>query len=332
MILRSTTKPSERFPDLAEGLVLRGEGDRSQPPSSVTFIESHPCRLAPTCMPRQPLRIALHVCCSGARGARGALELAPQAGIDWLEVPIRTAGYLSRSGDDPLVTDESSLAEVAEVVSEVSDRGLAIAAVPCPTGPLHRPGELARAVKKLQLAARLGAPLITCDVGEAPDEEEQRRLVTHLRELGAAADGEGVLVALEFGRGFTRNHRYLQYLLREVEHPRIRACFDPGLLHSLNDEIYSEVSLAKICHLVKHCRWRDFDGVSGSREFPPPGLGSGCINFVRMHQILRDAGYRGAWSLAIETNSDISLEPHQMLERIRNSLGYLKRIGALDPY
>jgi sugar phosphate isomerase/epimerase len=260
------------------------------------------------------------------------LELASQTGIGWLEVPIRTAGYLSRYGDDPLLTDESSLAEVSSVVSQVSDRGLAIAAVPCPTGPLHRPEELARAVKKLQLAARLGAPLITCDVGDAPDEEEQRRLVTHLRQLGAAADGEGVLVALEFSRGFTRNHRYLQYLLREVEHPRIRACFDPGLLHSLNDEIYSEVALAKLCHLVKHCRWRDFDGVSGSREFPPPGLGSGCINFVRMYQILRDAGYRGTWSLAMETAPEGSFEPPQILERITHSLGYLKRIGALDPY
>ena len=283
-------------------------------------------------MPRQPLRIALNVCCFGSRGARGALELAPQLGIGWLEVPIRTAGYHSRSGDDPLVTDESSLADVAEVVRDLSDRGLAIAAVPCPTGPLHRPEELALAVKKMQLAARLGSPLMTCDVGDAPGEEEQRRLVTHLRQLGAAADGEGIMVALEFSRGFTRNHRYLQYLLREVEHLRIRACFDPGLLHSLNDEIYSEVSLAKICHLVKHCRWRDFDGVSGSREFPPPGTGSGCINFVRMYQILRDAGYRGAWSLAIETESDLTLEPQQMLERIKNSLGYLQRIGALDPY
>jgi sugar phosphate isomerase/epimerase len=258
--------------------------------------------------------------------------LAPQAGIGLLEVPIRTAGYLSRYGDEPLVTDESSPAEVEALAGELSDRGLALAAVPCPTGPLHRPEELTRAVTKLKLAARLGAPVITCDVGDAPGEDEQRRLVDHLRQLGQAADGEGVMVTLEFSRGFTRNHRYLQYLLREVEHPRIRACFDPGLLHSLNEEIYSEVSLAKLCHLVKHCRWRDFDGVSGSREFPPPGTGSGCINFVRMHQILRDAGYRGAWSLAIETAIEAPQEPDVILGRITQGLGYLKRIGALDPY
>ena len=283
-------------------------------------------------MPRQPLRIALHVCCCGALGGRGALELAPRAGIGLLEIPIRTAGYLSRSGDEPLLTDESSPAEVEALAGELSDRGLVLAAVPCPSGPLHRPEELARVVTKLKIAARLGAPVITCDVGDAPGEDEQRRLVTHLRQLGEAAAGEGVTATLEFSRGFTRNHRYLQYLLREVEHPRIRACFDPGLLHSLNDEIYSEVSLAKICHLVKHCRWRDFDGVSGGREFPPPGQGSGCINFVRMYQILRDAGYRGAWALAIETGLESPHDPDHILGRIAAGLGYLKRIGAMDPY
>ncbi len=260
------------------------------------------------------------------------MELAPQAGVGLLEIPIRTAGYLSRYGDEPLLTDESSLSDVTGLADQLADRGLALAAVPCPTGPLHLPEELARALTKLKLAARLGAPVITCDVGDAPGEDEQRRLVTHLRQLGEVAAAEGVLVALEFSRGFTRNHRYLQYLLREVEHPRIRACFDPGLLHSLNDEIYSEVSLAKICHLVKHVRWRDFDGVSRSREFPPPGSGSGCINFVRMYQILRDAGYRGSWSLAMETAPEVSCDPTQILERITQGLGYLKRIGALDPY
>ena len=123
-------------------------------------------------MPRQPLRIALHVCCCGALGGRGALELAPRAGIGLLEIPIRTAGYLSRSGDEPLLTDESSPAEVEALAGELSDRGLVLAAVPCPSGPLHRPEELARALKKLQLAARLGAPLVTCDVGDAPGEED----------------------------------------------------------------------------------------------------------------------------------------------------------------
>jgi len=258
--------------------------------------------------------------------------LAPRAGIGLLELPIRTAGYLSRHGDEPLLTDETPIDEVANLARRIADHGLAVACAPCPTGPLHRPEELARAQTKLRLAARLGVPVICCDAGEAPGEDEQRRLVDHLRQLGAVADAEGVLVTLEFSRGFTRNHRYLQYLLREVEHPRIRACFDPGLLHRLNDEIYSEVSLAKLCHLVKHCRLRDFDGVSGSREYPPPGQGSGGINFLRMYQILRDVGYRGTWSLAIETSFPTPREPDQILQQIASGLGYLKRIGALDPY
>lgn len=283
-------------------------------------------------MPRQPVRVALHVCCFGPLGVPGALELAPRAGIGLLELPIRTAGYLSRHGDEPLLTDETPIDEVANLARRIADHGLAVACAPCPTGPLHRPEELARAQTKLRLAARLGVPVICCDVGEAPGEDEQRRLVDHLRQLGDVADAEGVLVTLEFSRGFTRNHRYLQYLLREVEHPKIRACFDPGLLHSLNDEIYSEVSLAKLCHLVKHCRLRDFDGVSGSREYPPPGQGSGGINFLRMYQILRDVGYRGTWSLAIETSSPTPREPDQILQQIASGLGYLKRIGALDPY
>lgn len=283
-------------------------------------------------MPRLPPLVACHPICFGPFGARRAIDSLRELGLGALELPIRTAGFGSRFDDEPLLTDESTPADVAALLRLLGEQGLAIACCPCHAGTLLDPAERDRVGRKMRLAAQLGVPVVTLDAGSAADDAEFKELCGILRQLGDLARELGQTACVEIARGVAHNHRHLRHLLLEVDHPQVRASFDPGLLHLLNAEIHSEVALAKICHLVRHVRLRDSTGRAGVREFPVLGTG-GAVDFLRIYQIMRDCGFHGPFSIALEdpvAQSERTLPEY--LSRVGESLKYLRRIGFFDPY
>ncbi|MCY2963846.1 MAG: hypothetical protein NT069_09405, partial [Planctomycetota bacterium] len=148
-----------------------------------------------------------------------------------------------------------------------------------------------------------------------------------LRNLGNFAEHLGLVACVEIARGVARNHRYLLQLINDVDHKHLRASFDPGMLHLLNDEITSEVALAKICHRVRHVRLRDSRGLPGVRDFPVLVTGD-RVSFLRIHLIMRDCGYKGPFTIALEgppNEADLPLDEYR--GRISASLAYLRRLG-----
>jgi inosose dehydratase len=118
--------------------------------------------------------------------------------------------------------------------------------------------------------------------------------------------------------------------MHEVDHPRIRVNFDTGNLFYFNDRIQAEVSLAKVCHFVKHVRLKDSRGVVGQWHSATLGNG-GAVDFLRTYQILRDCGFRGPFSIAIEGvdgEPDLPLAEHH--QRVVESVKYLRGIGYFD--
>lgn len=266
----------------------------------------------------------------GPFGALAAIEHVRSAGLEWIELPIRTAGVRGRFGDTPLVTTDSSLQDLMQVDRLLEDHGVRVASCNCISGNPLDPEVTAITLRKLDLAAHFGVSVVVGDGGAADDDAERMQLVRNLHEIGDHAARLGITVCFETHRGLCVNHRIMLQWMAELAHPHLRLNCDTGNLLYYNENIQVEVALAKMCHFVKHLHLKDSMGRFGERYFPALGSG-GAVDFLRVYQIMRDCGFQGPYSIeigGIEGEGDLSLEACH--ERVVASVNYLRHLGYFD--
>jgi len=137
-------------------------------------------------------------------------------------------------------------------------------------------------------------------------------------------------VCFETHPGICVNHREMLRVMRDLDHPRLRLNFDTANLLYFNENVYVEVALAKVCHLVKHVHLKDSMGQYQQRYFPALGCG-GAVDFLRVYKILRDIRFPGPYSIeigGIEGEPDLSLAEHH--QRVVDSVKYLRELGYFD--
>jgi sugar phosphate isomerase/epimerase len=273
-----------------------------------------------------PPILACHTNSYGPFGGQTAIEQIARAGLEWVEIPIRTAGIGSRWGK-PLLDDASSSQDVAELERRLQSLGLRVASATCLAGNPLDPACFERARVKIDLAARLGARVALIDAGPGEELADRERVYDRLRQLGDQAAALEILLCCEMHRGICVNHREMAHVIGEVGHPRVRASFDSGNLLYFNENVHAEVALAKTCHLVKHVRLQDSMGEFGKRYSSALGRG-GAVDFLRTLQIMRDCGFGGPFTIAIEGidgEPELSLDGHH--QRVVESVEYLRTLG-----
>ena len=268
--------------------------------------------------------------CYGRYGARAAIENVRAAGIDCIELPIRTAGVATRLGDTPLVTTEATLADLDTVDRLLNQHGVRVTSCGCFSGnPLH--SDVVSIIRrKLDLASHFGAPVVVLDAGSAENEVEREQLYAHLRDIGDHAGKLGITVCFETHRGLCVNHREMLRVMADLDHPHLRLNFDTANLLYYNEYANVEVALAKVCHLVRHLHLKDSMGEYQQWHFPAIGCG-GAVDFLRVYQIMRDCGFNGPYSIeieGIEGEGDLPLEEYH--ERVVASVTYLRRLGYFE--
>jgi inosose dehydratase len=276
-----------------------------------------------------PPRIACHTSSYGRFGAAAAIEHVRAAGLEWIELPIRTAGARTRWGDAPLIDTDSTPADCAAVDRLLEAHGVRIASCACLAGNPLDPENFALVLRKLDLASHFGVAVAVIDAGDA-DDVEREPLYARLREIGDFADRLGMTVCCELHRGVCVNHREMLFTLQQVNHPRVRANFDTGNLLYYNDSVHGEVALAKSCHVVKHVRLKESQGQFGRWHATTLGRG-GAVDFLRTHQIMRNCGFPGPYSIAldgIDGEPELSLAEHH--RRVVESVRYLRQLGYFD--
>lgn len=277
-----------------------------------------------------PPIIACHTNCYGRLGAAAAIENVRAAGLEFIELPIRTPGFRSRCGDPPLVTTESTLAELRDVEGLLARCGVKVASCTCMAGNPIDPANAAVLKRKLDLASHFGVKFIVTDAGIANDEGERRQIYANLREVGDYAAKLGITVCFETHRGLCVNHREMLRVMADLDHPRLRLNFDTGNILYYNENVQGEVALAKACHLVKHVHLKESSGRFGDWHFPALGTAGG-VDFLRAYQIMRDCGFKGPWSIEIEgIEGEPELSPAQFHERVVESVRYLRTLGYFD--
>ncbi len=232
-----------------------------------------------------PFRIGVHLPSLGTSVSRG-IEQAWQFGAQGVELDVRTQVRL----------DEMTQTAVRHLRRLLEERGLAMAAVAFPTrGGYNDPHGLERRVeatrKALQLAYRLGAPVVVNQVGQIPEENQGPQwdlLVEVLTDLGRWGQRCGALLAAQTGANPPKR---LKALLQALPEGSLLVDLDPGLL-VLHDHSVVE-AVEELGPWIAHVHARDAtrDRLRGQGVETP--LGRGSVDFEHLLGLLEERGYRG---------------------------------------
>lgn len=266
----------------------------------------------------------------GRFGGLGAIENIRAAGLEYLELPIRTAGVQSIFGDEPLLTNESGSEDVRRVQQLLSDHGVKLSSCNITSGNPLEESVVEITQRKLDLAADLGVELVVAGAGEAADKEQLQQLHTNLRRIGDYAAERKIVYCCEAHPGICVNHRYMLKTMEALQHPNVKINFDTGNLLYYNENACVEVALAKICHDVRHLHLKDSQGIPGEWYFPALGYG-GAVDFLQVLEVMRSCRFPGPYSLELEGirgEGELPLADYQ--QRIIESVATLRDCGYFD--
>lgn len=274
-----------------------------------------------------PARISCFTDCYGSHGARAAIENVRQAGIEYVELPIRTQDAFSPFDDEPLITSESSLLELQQVDQLLESHGVKVSSFTVLSGNPLDEAVVSLLKRKIDIASHFGVSAVVGDPGSADGELELETLYQNLRELGDYCAAHQMIYCLDTQPDVCRNHRFMLDTMQAVQHPNVRLNFNTGNLHFYNDQIVSEVALAKVSHLIEHMHLKDSTGESGERYFPALGYG-GAVDFVQVAEIVRNSDFQGFCSIDIDIGDEQRTAPlSECHKRIVQSVDQLRICG-----
>jgi L-ribulose-5-phosphate 3-epimerase len=184
---------------------------------------------------------------------------------------------------------------------------------------------LAHGLKAVEWAGRYGLAVVCSAVGghESADENETAFLA-NVGKLADAADAAGVVVALEIHGDIMASSDVTLPLLEKVGRDSIKVNYDTA-----NVEYYSGDTamddLPKITGELAHVHLKETTGGKGNWNFP--AIGDGHVDFARVLQILRDAGYSGPVSVEIEFQGEPWPPLDDVNAAMRRSYEHLTALG-----
>ena len=184
---------------------------------------------------------------------------------------------------------------------------------------------LAHGIKAVGWAAEYGLTIVNSAVGghQSADENENAFLA-NVHALADAADAAGVVVALEIHGDIMASSDVTIPLIDKIGRDSIRVNYDTA-----NVEFYSGEKavddLPKITSYLAHVHVKDTMGGKGNWDFP--GCGDGIVDFARVLEILRDAGYAGPISVEVEFQGEPWPPLDDVTAAMRRSREHLVALG-----
>lgn len=205
---------------------------------------------------------------------------------------IAAAGFrefvLLQAQPSAVINAQTAPAEAASLRGVIEEHGLHLAMLPSSI-PLDGGEEAAYAtgVALVDRATALEVPILLEMGARAENAGSYQAL---MRRLAPYAQEHGIAIAVKPHGGLTTTGEDCLRLLRAVDHPAYRLCFDPGnLLHYANER--PELHLAELApYCVAMCVKDETGGLRGPVDVTP---GDGDVDFGQVFRILRDHGFQG---------------------------------------
>jgi sugar phosphate isomerase/epimerase len=190
---------------------------------------------------------------------------------------------------------------------------------------LTTPDGLEHGLKAIRWAADFGIPIVNTAVGghQSADENEAAFL-GNVSALADEAERAGIVVGLEIHGDIMASGAVTLPLLEKIGRDAIKINYDTA-----NVEFYSGDravdDLPKIVGDVVHCHLKDTTGGKGNWDFP--AIGTGTVDFGRVLEIFRDAGYTGPYSVELEFQGEPWPSLDEVNAAMRRSYEHLSGLG-----
>ena len=147
-------------------------------------------------------------------------------------------------------------------------------------------------------AERYGLPIVNTAIGgHAHVDESEAAFLANIGTLADAAHAAGLVVALEIHGDLMATGARSAALLDRIGHPAVRVNYDTANVEHYGG-VRAEDDLPAIADRVASVHLKDMRGGIGDWDFP--AIGEGHVDFARVLEILREAGYDGPYSVEIE--------------------------------
>lgn len=263
----------------------------------------------------------------GRFGATAAIDLLPEIGIQWIELPIKNHGMPSFFKEEPVLTDGSTPAVIFALKEQIYESGLKVSSCNITSGNPLESGVADRTVKKLKLAHQLGANLVVAGGGEISSDADWPRLIQNLRQIANIAEQLGIVYCCETHPGTCQNAATMMELIERVDHPNLRINFDTGNIFYYNNKVDLFDQMNQVADSIAHVHLKDTNGGFEDWHFPALGAG-GAVDFAKVRTLLEKIQFSGPCSIELE---GIQGEPELSLEethqRVVDSVEHLKSTG-----
>jgi L-ribulose-5-phosphate 3-epimerase len=221
-------------------------------------------------------------------------------------------------------TEHVALNGKEELRRRLDDVGLAPVSLSAHSDLTTREG-LEHGVNAVRWAADFGIPIVNTAIGgHASQEEDETAFLGNVEELADAAEEAGVVVALEIHGDIMASGGRTLPLLERIGRESIKVNYDTA-----NVEFYSGEKavddLPRIAPHLAHVHLKDTVGGKGVWNFP--AIGSGTVDFERVLEILREAGYSGPFSVELEFQGEPWPPLEEVNESMRRSRETLQELG-----
>ena len=184
---------------------------------------------------------------------------------------------------------------------------------------------LEHGIKGVRWAAEYGLPIVNTAVGghQSADENEVAFL-GNVGRLADAAEGAGVVIALEIHGDIMASSEETLPLLEKIGRESIKVNYDTANVEYYSGDTAVE-DLPKIARYLAHVHLKDTTGGKGNWDFP--AIGDGSVDFARVLEILRDSGYNGPYSVEIEFQGEPWPPLEEVTAAMRRSYDHLRGLG-----
>ena len=261
-----------------------------------------------------------------------ALERIAAAGF-------RAIGVSNRHAGTTVIAAETTLRAIEVVRRRIEAHGLTVRLIGGFPSRVDDPAAQLR--RSVEVAAALGCPFVTSH-GPSPYVDrhfgQRKREMLYYREAAAyfaalravapLAERVGVTIVLKPHSGVTGTGEDLADIVRLLDLPAVRVCYDAGNI-AFFEGVAPEEDVKACAAYVRAVAVKDHRGGRGSEEVPIPG--QGIVDHARLFRVLLAAGFAGPCIIERIDGHDEADTMDAALARARANLERAIAAASVDP-
>jgi sugar phosphate isomerase/epimerase len=210
--------------------------------------------------------------------------------------------------------------------AELSDHGLAASSIGGSVD-LSKPDFVSRFTHLANTARAFDARIIFLSAKSGGLSEE--KVYARLRQLGDIARVHEATIAIETHPDLATNGDVATRTMEGTCHPAVKLNYDSANIYFYNEGVDGIAELKKFLPWLASVHLKETNGQYKTWYFPGLHEGDGIVDFKEIFRICGEISFKGPFTLEIEGIKGEALSRDGALQRMANSVKYLKSIEVM---